>query len=123
MKAKDRVALMICTNALGSVKLPPAVVGHSMKPGCFRLRECPLPYSRQPNAWVDSSVFLIWFTKVFLPAVRRHTSDKFVLLMDNASTHGGDAVNDPKGQVKVIFLPPEYHGEVSTYGLWSDIRT
>eukprot|EP00171_Calliarthron_tuberculosum_P019229 IDg19229t1 len=42
---------------------------------------------------------------VFLPNVRKKTSKKVALILDNASSHGSQLL-DPKGMVEVLFLPP-----------------
>lgn len=106
MKAKDRLTLLVCTNAIGTVMLRPTIIGTAETPRCFRIRKCPLPYFNQSNAWVDSVTFRKWFFGVFIPAVRVHTSSDVALIMDNASSHGAVDLKDPKGQVKIFFLPP-----------------
>lgn len=105
MKAKDRITLIITTNASGSHILPPTVIGSSKKPRAFNLRKCPLPYLSQNKAWNDTLTCRKWFCRDFLPAVRQKTSKKVALIMDNASSHG-NSLTDPLGQVTVLYLPP-----------------
>lgn len=112
MKAKDRVTLVLCVNATGTIKIKPLLVGTAKKPHCFRndrqgnSRECPLPYINQKKAWVDKSVYRHWFNQVFLPQIREVAGDrKVALLMDNCAGHDSTC-EDPTGQVTVFFLPP-----------------
>ena len=105
MKAKDRITAYVCTNASGTLKLPMAVIGYAQKPRCFKLKPPCLPYFSQKNAWSDTKTFKQWYYSVFLPFVRRQTSDKVVLLMDNCGPHGCD-LKDCREQVTILTLPP-----------------
>lgn len=106
MKAKDRITLITCTNATGTLKIPLSAIGNSAAPRCFRIRPPPMHYQSQKNAWADSKRFLTWYQKVFLPAVRKFTSRKVLLLLDNAGSHDEESLKDPRGQVHVEFYPP-----------------
>jgi len=106
MRAKERVTLVLCTNATGSHKLPIAMIGTAALPMCFRGpgNACPLPYFSQKCAWMDTRVYKMWFTTVFLPAVRdRHPGGNSALIMDNSATHD---VHLAAPDVTVLFLPP-----------------
>lgn len=50
LKAKDRLTLLLCTNATGSVRMPTAMIGTAKNPRYFRFKACPLPYLSQTNA-------------------------------------------------------------------------
>jgi len=110
MKAKDRATIILCCNASGIEKLPPALIGSSKVPICFKGpdRTPPLPYIDQSNAWMDGTRFKKWFGEVFVPGVITHDRRKVALIMDNASSHGsqfhGSQVGHP--QVHFFFLPP-----------------
>jgi len=110
MKAKDRVTVILFCNASGIEKLPPALIGSSKVPICFKGpdRTPPLPYIDQSNAWMDGTRFKKWFDEVFVPGVITHDRRKVALIMDNASSHGsqfhGSQVGHP--QVHFFFLPP-----------------
>lgn len=105
LKAKDRATLVLCTNVTGTCKIEPLLVGSSKQPHCFRDTPCPIPYTCQSNAWVDRTVYRFWWSNVFLPEVRRFTSDPVALLMDNCAGHDPNCI-DPTGQVDVYFFPP-----------------
>lgn len=106
MKAKDRITLIIATNGDGSHLLPLTIIGASENPReSFTLRKCPVPYISQKRAWNDSVTCSQWFSKFFLPAIRKRTSQKVALIMENASSHGY-SLEGPNDQVQLFFLPP-----------------
>ena len=105
MKSKARVTLYVCTNATGTLKIPMSVIGTAANPRCFRKGPPKLVYFSQKNAWADARTFKQWFYTVFLPFVRRITSEKVVLLMDNCGPHSAD-LHDRQEQVKILTLPP-----------------
>ena len=59
LKAKDRLTVIVCTNASGTCKIPPAVIGKAKKPRCFHRNPPQLPYYSQASAcaWNDSVLF------------------------------------------------------------------
>ena len=90
MGAKDRVTLFVCTNATGTRKLPMVMIGKAKRPRWFSLSPPAVPYMSQRNAWADTITFKHWFTSCFIPFIRRHTSDKVALVMDNCGSHNAD---------------------------------
>ena len=105
MKAKERVTVLLCANALGSCKLPPLVIGSSKKPRCFKNTPPCLPYVSQANAWNNQATYRKWFFYIFLPAVRIQTSDRVALVIDGFSGHDLTCA-DPLNQAEVFKLPP-----------------
>ena len=73
-KVKDRVTLITCTNATGTHKIPLAMIGKAAKPRCFRVRQSPIPYNNQSNAWNDSKLTKWWFRDVFISQIRKQIS-------------------------------------------------
>ena len=107
-KAKDRLTVLGCTNATGTHKLKPVLIGKSAKPRCFKnvnMDALPVTYKSQRNAWMNSEIFGEWFTKEFVPAVKRHQrsqnirSPKALLLIDNCSAHP-DELSSRDGSVR-----------------------
>ena len=94
-KPKERVTSMACSNATGTHKLPLMVIGKSRNPRCFKHIDrsaLPVTYYSQKSAWVDSEIFMDWFHQHFVPAVKRHLTEKglpvrALLLLDNAPAH------------------------------------
>lgn len=103
MQAKDRVTAYVATNATGTRKVPLSLVGTAKSPRCFKLRDSPVRYFCQANAWSDVRVFREWWLWLFLPYVRSVTTSKVLLLV---GSHSGQAdLVDPNGQVTILELP------------------
>lgn len=103
MKAKERVTLLLACNATGSRTVPVAVIGNSVLSLCFRPPgfASPLPYFSQRNSWMDGVVFKKCVYEVFSPCVRRRTTDKVALGVDNLASD--DDISDE--QMLLIALP------------------
>ena len=102
MKCKDRITVILCTNATGTCKITPVVIGSRMKPRCFKHNPPTIPYYQQRSAWNNSELTKRWWKEVFLKRIREWT---VALLMDAFSGHNDDCV-DPTGQVRIYKLPP-----------------
>ena len=66
-----------------------------------RKRRC--PYYAQSSTWLDSSICQRWFDEVFVPFVKKTTSRKVALLLDNCPGH---IIKNEDPQIVIIFLPP-----------------
>ena len=67
-------------------------------------------YRSQKNLWMTSDIFLDWFMKEFVPAVKRFLKkkklpQKAILLLDNAPSHPSEDELE-KDDIKAKFLPP-----------------
>uniref|UniRef100_A0A2S2R2Q4 Jerky-like n=1 Tax=Sipha flava TaxID=143950 RepID=A0A2S2R2Q4_9HEMI len=110
---KDRITVMVCANATGNHKLPLLVIGKSEKPRAFKnlnLNTLPVNYYAQKGAWMDLTIFMDWFHKVFVPQVKVHLAEKqlpqkALLLMDNAPTHPSGELKSDDGNITCFFLP------------------
>ena len=82
------------------------MIGKPTNPRCFRIRQSPVPYNFQKNAWNDNQLTKWWFHDVFLTVIRKRTSRQVVLIADNFGSHNttDPALQDP--QVNWILLPP-----------------
>lgn len=67
--AKERITFLLCSNADGSHKLTPMVVGKSAKPRCFKGFKNPLIYGSSRSAWMTSWLFNDWFHNSFVKEV------------------------------------------------------
>ena len=105
MKTKSRVSVYVCSDATGLHKVPLASIGTAQIPRCFRKGPPAKPYFSQRNGWSDSVTYRRCFGEVFLPVVRRHTSKKVALIMDNCGPHATDVL-DVNGQASILTLPP-----------------
>ena len=113
-KAKDRLTVLGCTNATGTHKLKPILIGKSAKLRCFKhvnMDALPVIYKSQRNAWMNLEIFAEWFKKDFVPAVKSHQRSqnirypKALLLIDNCSAHP-DELSSRDGSITCLFLPP-----------------
>ena len=82
------------------------MIGKAAKPRCFRVRQSPIPYNNQSNAWNDSKLTKWWFRDVFLSQIRKQTSRQVVLLADNFGSLNTDDPALQNLQVKWFLLPP-----------------
>lgn len=114
-KQKERVTLALCSNASGSDKMAPLLIGKSKNPRCFRgarVENLGIFYRSNKSAWMKGDVFEEWL-KIFSARARGR---QVVLLLDNASSHhaplgdldfeGGLYVCRYSERVLIVFLPP-----------------
>ncbi|XP_015594986.1 tigger transposable element-derived protein 2 [Cephus cinctus] len=105
---KERITIMACSNASGSLKLPLAVIGKFERPRAIKdLKVLPVYYKNQKNAWMTAQIFSEWFENEFVPAVIKFLQIKglqlkAVLYFDNCSAH---PTTLSKGNVITRFLP------------------
>lgn len=126
--AKDRVSLLLCSNASGNCLMKPLLINRSLNPRAMKnVNKSSLPVYWQANrkAWMTANVFENWFYNSFVPDAEKLMKEKnldfkVLLLVDNASVHPQD-LSHPN--VKVIFLPanttsliqPLDQGAISTF--------
>ena len=112
---KDRVTLMACANATGSIKLPLVFIHKSKNPRCFKhidKNSLPVHYYAQKNSWMDSSIFSEWFKEKFVPQCSKALKDRglpesAILLVDNAPSHPNvNVLQSDDGEISCIYLPP-----------------
>ena len=103
--------MLDCTNATGTHKLKPVLIGKSAKPRCFKhvnMDVLPVIYKSQRNAWLSVEIFTEWFQKDFVPAVKSHQrsqnihSPKALPLIDKYSAHP-DELNSVFFAVYLLF--------------------
>jgi hypothetical protein len=104
---KERLTVALCSNATGSDKLIPLVIGKYQNPRCFKninLRNVGVKYTFNKKAWMTALIFQEWLT-TFDKLIRiENPNRKVLLLIDNAgshSIHGLELKN-----VVIKFLPP-----------------
>ncbi|UYV82210.1 hypothetical protein LAZ67_21001340 [Cordylochernes scorpioides] len=90
--AKDRVTLLLCSNASGDRMLKPLLVNRSLKPRALKgkdLNTLPVHWMANKKAWVTTAIFTEWFNKCFVPEVENYMKEmglefKILLILDNA---------------------------------------
>ncbi|XP_033222474.1 tigger transposable element-derived protein 2-like isoform X2 [Belonocnema kinseyi] len=125
-ECKDRVTALFCANASGNHRIPLLLIGKSETPTCLHnlmkkysedqrlknLQSLGVIYTHQNSAWMDKSIFLLWYKNEFIPRVlERQRQDaiagKVVLLLDNAPCHPSlDELNAINENFEVVYLPP-----------------
>lgn len=111
--AKDRFTLLFCVNASGLLRCKPMLVFRSQTPRSLKNKNkdfLPVFWKWNPTAWVTQVIFTNWFTKSFIPEVKKFLAEKnlafkVLLLMDNARCHP-EALQTLDPNVQVVFLPP-----------------
>ncbi|XP_033222223.1 tigger transposable element-derived protein 2-like [Belonocnema kinseyi] len=123
---KDRITALFCANASGSHRIPLLLIGNSETPTCLNnlvttnsedqrfknLDSLGVLYTHQAKAWIEKSIFLLWYKDVFIPRVlERQRQDaiagKVLLLLDNAPCHSTlDELNAINENFEVLYLPP-----------------
>ncbi|GBB89547.1 hypothetical protein RclHR1_16270001 [Rhizophagus clarus] len=115
---KTRITVLLATNAIGTQKLKPLVIGSSKNPRClYRVNRNSLPctYYANSKAWMRSDIFGEWLE--YINNKFRTQNRKILLLIDNASSHFNpddhnnrvtEHTNDNLNlsHVRVHFLPP-----------------
>ncbi|KMR03008.1 jerky-like protein [Lasius niger] len=105
---KNKVTLMICTNATGSHKLPMLIVGEEYN--CFEnIRSSSIIYTKQNNACMDKQLMLTWYQEIFLPeieAVHSSSAEQCLLLLSDAPNHPSvEELNSINERCQIICLP------------------
>ncbi|GFX89143.1 tigger transposable element-derived protein 1 [Trichonephila clavipes] len=98
--AKDRVTLLLCSNASGDRMLKPLLLNRSLKPRALKgkdLNTLPVHWMANKKAWVTTAIFTEWFNKCFVPEVENYMNEmglefKILLILDNAP--GGEGFDD-----------------------------
>ncbi|UYV80085.1 FUBP1 [Cordylochernes scorpioides] len=104
--AKDRVTLLLCSNASGDRMLKPLLVNRSLKPRALKgkdLNTLPAHWMANKKAWVTTAIFTEWFNKCFVPEVENYMKEmglefKILLILDNAPDHVALAIAEIKSQ-------------------------
>ena len=96
---------MFCGNAAGEF-IPPMVVYKSKH--CYENWTTGgynnTVYDCTVNGWFDSHTFETWFSKQFIPSIRKHQGKQVVLIGDNLGPHFSQKVIDACVQNDFIFI-------------------
>ncbi|XP_067143077.1 tigger transposable element-derived protein 1-like [Centruroides vittatus] len=108
--SKDRIALVLCSNAVGEYVTKPMLINRTLNACVMKnVEKLTLPVHWQANkkAWITCKMFRNWFYNCFVPKDKdylqqKNISFKVLLLMDNVPSH---PINLNHPNVKVVCLP------------------
>ncbi|GFS90844.1 tigger transposable element-derived protein 1 [Trichonephila clavipes] len=93
--SKDRVTLLLCSNASGDRMLKPLLINKSLRPRALKgkdLKQLPVHWMANPKAWMTTAIFTEWFNNCFVPEVEAYMKEKsldfkILLIVDNVASH------------------------------------
>jgi hypothetical protein len=106
-KNKERLSIALCTNADGSHKLPPLIIGKYANPRCFKtinINNLPIIYRNNSKAWMLTTLFQEWLCDFDHKVAIKHNGQRVLLLLDNCGSHKIEGLN--LSHVDIHFLPP-----------------
>ncbi|XP_033329939.2 uncharacterized protein LOC117222387 isoform X3 [Megalopta genalis] len=111
-RIKDRLTVLTCCNANGSLKMPLLVIGRYEKPRALKNlapQLLPVTYTSEQNACMSTTIFERWFKEEFVPSTCsflkwRGLPEKAILLLDNTRSHSLTDVLSVDG-IKAVFFP------------------
>ena len=102
-RSKERLTVLLTTNADGTDKLTPLVIGKSAKPRCLKgVKSLPVQYEANKKAWMTGAIFTNYLEK--LNARMRREKRKILMVLDNCPAHPS-SLNF--SNIKLAFLPPK----------------
>ena len=109
--SKDRITLLLCSNASGDFITKPMFINKSLNPRCMKgnnKNNLPVYWRANKKAWMTAKLFNDWFYHCFVPDVenylkKKNLAFKVLLLLHNAPPRATD-LSHPNIQVE--FLPP-----------------
>ena len=104
-KNKERITIGLCSNAAGTTKLKPIVIGKCKCFKCFKnvnIKNMGILYTYNASAWMTGIIFRDWLSS--LDKKFRINKSNILLIIDNASYHNIN--NLVLTNIKVLFLPP-----------------
>jgi hypothetical protein len=105
-KSKECLSVALCTNADGSHKLPPLVIGKYANPRCFKninISNLPITYRSNAKAWMLTTLFQEWLQDFDYQVGIKHNKQRVLLFLDNCTNHKLN--NLVLENVVVYFLP------------------
>ncbi|GFS49758.1 tigger transposable element-derived protein 1 [Trichonephila clavipes] len=109
-ESKDRVTLLLCSNASGDRMLKPLLINKSLRPLALKgkdLKQLSVHWMANPKTWMTTAFFTEWFNNCFVLEVEAYMKEKsldfkVLLIVDNAASH--PQLEHPN--VQLVFLPP-----------------
>ncbi|GFS82468.1 tigger transposable element-derived protein 1 [Trichonephila clavipes] len=77
--SKDRVTLLLCSNASGDRMLKPLLINKSLRPRALKgkdLKQLSVHWMANPKAWMTTAIFTEWLNNCFVPEVEAYMKEK-----------------------------------------------
>ena len=105
VSSTDHITIHCCVSASGGT-IPPYVIFKGAFPGGNYTAGGPdgALYGRQESGFMDSELFLKWFTKLFLPHARPTPERSVLLLVDGHSSHCSPEVIEAARANNVVLM-------------------
>lgn len=111
--SKERLTVLICSNAAGMHKCKLFVIGKYAKPRALKgISNLPVIYTANRRAWMTQELMAQWYKKHFIKEAREHVKksslppdNKILLLLDNCPAHP-PAKDLEIDEIIVKYLPP-----------------
>ncbi|GFT45827.1 tigger transposable element-derived protein 1 [Trichonephila clavipes] len=99
-ESKDRVTLLLCSNASGDRMLKPLLINKSLRPRTPKskdLKQLPVHWMANPKTWMTTAFSTEWFKNCFVPEVEAYMKEKsldfkVLLIVDDAANLTVDGV-------------------------------
>ena len=108
-KDLERLTIGLCTNALGTEKLNPIVIGKYGRPRCFKninnTNNLGIIYRHNKSAWMTGTIFKQWITNVDNDISMKTHGRRILLIIDNATCHIIPEIE--LQSIDILFLPPK----------------
>ncbi|GFV55050.1 tigger transposable element-derived protein 1 [Trichonephila clavipes] len=95
--SKDRVTLLLCSNASGDRMLKPLLINKSLRPRALKgkdLKQLPVHWMANPKAWMTTALFTEWFNNCFVPEVEAYMKKKSLDYLTVDGVVGPEGDND-----------------------------
>ena len=110
----DRISIVTCSNATGTLKLPLIVIGKDEEQLDLKTSDLKMQYVSYKNqklAWLDNDIFRDWFLDEFVPLVSRFLDEsslpqKAILVLDDHTVLLDEHIFQA-GEIKTMYLPPK----------------
>lgn len=93
--AKERVTVVVCSNAAGTHKCKLLIIAKSANPRALKgFKVLPVIYKNNKKSWITKELTTDWFNNHFVPEARSHCTKvglpekcKIILMLDNCAAH------------------------------------
>ncbi|GFY14926.1 tigger transposable element-derived protein 1 [Trichonephila clavipes] len=108
--SKNRVTLLLCSNASGDRMLKSLLINKSLRPRALKgkdLKQLPVHWMANPKAWMTTAIFTEWFNNCLVPEVEAYMKEKsldfkVLLIVDNVANNVQIILNKLENESKTV---------------------